>query len=146
MSSAWSLRVGRTTYQRFADYWPKQDPNPITEALNSGQKYVASTTLTEPLPWPNSTLLRGDATKAVARLKDELDENLVVFGSGLLGVDYASLPQNWALGSHGERPADPAIAHCHGRPMAAFGGGVHDVFQRGFSVSLGSWVLGRIRC
>jgi hypothetical protein len=50
---------------------------------------VASTTLTEPLPWPNSTLLRGDATEAVARLKGELDENLVVFGSGLLRVDYA---------------------------------------------------------
>ena len=56
----------------------------MTEALNSVQKYVASTTLTEPLPWPDSTLLRGEATDAVARLKEELDENLVVFGSGVL--------------------------------------------------------------
>jgi dihydrofolate reductase len=84
MSSAWSLLAGRTTYERFADYWPKQDPNPFTEALNSVQKYVASTTLTEPLPWQNSTLLQGDAADAVARLKGELDENLVVFGSGML--------------------------------------------------------------
>jgi dihydrofolate reductase len=84
MSSAWSLLAGRTTYERFADYWPKQEPNPFTEALNSVQKYVASTTLTEPLPWQNSTLLRGDAADAVARLKEELDENLVVFGSGVL--------------------------------------------------------------
>lgn len=50
MSRAWSLLAGRTTYERFADHWPKQEPNPMTEALNSVQKYVASTTLTGPLP------------------------------------------------------------------------------------------------
>jgi dihydrofolate reductase len=84
MSSRWSLLAGRTTYQRFADYWPKQGPNPFTEALNRVQKYVASTTLTEPLAWQNSTLLRGDAADAVAGLKEGLEENLVVFGSGVL--------------------------------------------------------------
>jgi dihydrofolate reductase len=84
MSSAWSLLAGRTTYERFADYWPKQPPNPFTEGLNNAQKYVASTTLAEPLPWQNSTLLRGDAADAVAGLKREVDENLVVFGSGVL--------------------------------------------------------------
>jgi dihydrofolate reductase len=84
MSSAWALLAGRTTYERFADYWPRQEPNPFTEALTSVRKYVASTTLTEPLPWQNSTLLNGDATDAVAKLKEDLDENLVVFGSGVL--------------------------------------------------------------
>jgi dihydrofolate reductase len=84
MSSSWSLLAGRTTYERFADYWPKQAPNPFTEALNRVQKYVASTTLTEPLAWQNSTLLKGDATEAVPELKEGLEENLVVFGSGVL--------------------------------------------------------------
>jgi dihydrofolate reductase len=84
MSSAWALLAGRTTYEQFADYWPKQEPNPFTEALNGVQKYVVSTTLTEPLPWQNSTLLKGDAADAVAGLKRELAENLVVFGSGVL--------------------------------------------------------------
>jgi dihydrofolate reductase len=84
MSSAWSLLAGRTTHEQFADYWPKQEPNPFTEALNRVQKYVASTTLTEPLPWQNSTVLRGDVADAVAGLKRELNENLVVFGSGVL--------------------------------------------------------------
>jgi dihydrofolate reductase len=84
MSSAWSLLAGRTTYERLADYWPKQEPNPFTEALNRVHKYVASTTLTEPLPCQNSTLLKGDAAGAVARLREDLDENLVVFGSGVL--------------------------------------------------------------
>ncbi|MEU8824774.1 dihydrofolate reductase family protein [Streptomyces sp. NPDC048636] len=84
MSSTWSLLTGRTTYERFADYWPKQPPNPFTDALNRVQKYVASTTLTEPLTWQNSTLLKGDAADAVSGLKEELPENLVVFGSGVL--------------------------------------------------------------
>jgi dihydrofolate reductase len=84
MSSTWSLLAGRTTYERFADYWPKQEPNPFAEALTRVQKYVASTTLTEPLAWQNSTLLKGDAADAVVRLKGKLDEDLVVFGSGAL--------------------------------------------------------------
>lgn len=84
MSGSWSLLAGRTTYERFADFWPKQEPNPFTEALNRVQKYVASTTLTEPLAWQNSVLLKGGAADAVAQLKQELDENLVVFGSGVL--------------------------------------------------------------
>ena len=84
MGDAWSLLVGRTTYQDFADVWPKRPPNPFTDALNAVQKFVASTTLTEPLPWQNSTLLKGDGADAVARLKKEHDKTLVIFGSGKL--------------------------------------------------------------
>jgi dihydrofolate reductase len=84
MTHSWSLLAGRTTYERFADYWPRQEPNPYTEALDRARKYVASTTLAEPLTWQNSVLLQGDAVAAVARLKDEVEENLVVFGSGVL--------------------------------------------------------------
>jgi dihydrofolate reductase len=84
MSGDWSLLVGRTTYEGFAGYWPKQEPNQFTDALNRVEKYVASTTLSEPLPWQNSTLLVGDGADAVAQLKGERRENLVVFGSGVL--------------------------------------------------------------
>src|SRR5207237_9646286 len=52
--------------------------------LDTMQKYVASTTLSEPLQWINSTLLKGDAAEAVARLKQELDKDLVIMGSGEL--------------------------------------------------------------
>jgi dihydrofolate reductase len=79
-----SLVLGRRTYEDFAGYWPKQKDNPYTEKLNATQKYVASTTLEEPLAWENSTLLQGDAIDAVARLKEELDEDLGVLGSGEL--------------------------------------------------------------
>jgi dihydrofolate reductase len=52
--------------------------------LNNRQKYVASRTLEEPLSWRNSTLLRGDAMEAVAELKKQPDNDLVVLGSGEL--------------------------------------------------------------
>jgi dihydrofolate reductase len=81
-----TLLLGRRTYESLYDYWPKQIGNPMTEALNNMQKYVASRTLQEPLPWVNSTLLKGDVPKAVAELKAQQPENLdlVIMGSGEL--------------------------------------------------------------
>jgi dihydrofolate reductase len=81
-----ALLLGRRTYEGLYDYWPKQIGNPMTEMLNNMQKYIASTTLREPLPWVNSTLLKGAVPKAVAKLKKQQDENLdlVIMGSGEL--------------------------------------------------------------
>ena len=84
MGASWSLLLGRLTYERFADFWPRQAPNPFTDALNRVRKYVASTTLTEPLGWVNSELLKGDAADAVAELREQQEDTLVVFGSGVL--------------------------------------------------------------
>lgn len=84
MGNSWSLLVGRTTYEDFAEVWPKRPPNPFTEALNNVQKFVVSTTLSDSLPWQNSTLLKGDGADAVAKLKKEHDKTLVIFGSGVL--------------------------------------------------------------
>src|SRR5262249_49257390 len=78
--------LGRRTYEDFYSYWPNQRDNPFTEVLNTTRKYVASTTLKEPLPWSNSTLLEGDAAEAVARLKQQPGTDLVVLGSGDLVV------------------------------------------------------------
>ena len=80
-----AMLFGRRTYEEFAGFWPAQPANPVTEALNKTQKYVASTTLTEPLPWENSTVLSGEAADAVAALKrDQPEQDLVVLGSGAL--------------------------------------------------------------
>jgi dihydrofolate reductase len=80
-----SLLLGRRTYEQFYDFWPKQtDGNPFTDVLNNARKYVASTTLDDPLPWQNSTLLDGDAGDSVAALKAEPGDDLVVLGSGQL--------------------------------------------------------------
>jgi dihydrofolate reductase len=58
--------------------------SPFKDALNNAPKYVASRTLREPLPWPNSTLLDEDAADAVAKLKKEPGNDLHVMGSGEL--------------------------------------------------------------
>jgi len=79
-----AIVLGRRTYQDFYSVWPKRKDNPYTEVLNNTLKYVASTTLKEPLPWMNSKLLEGDAAKAVARVKKEMSKDLVVLGSGVL--------------------------------------------------------------
>jgi dihydrofolate reductase len=84
MAQEGSLLLGRRTYEDFFSFWPKQPDNPFTEALDNTRKYVASTTLAEPLPWRNSTLLKGDAADAVAELKRQSDEVLTVLGSGEL--------------------------------------------------------------
>jgi dihydrofolate reductase len=78
------LLLGRRTYEDFFSFWPKQTDNPYTEALDNAQKYVASTTLQEPLPWRNSTLLHGDAASAVAELKARPGKDFTVLGSGQL--------------------------------------------------------------
>jgi dihydrofolate reductase len=47
-------------------------------------KYVASRTLTEPLQWENSKLLKGDVAEVVAALKQEDGKDLRVIGSAQL--------------------------------------------------------------
>ena len=84
MARRGALLFGRRTYEDFFSFWPKQTDNPYTEVLDQRQKYVASRTLKEPLPWRNSTLLDGDAAEAVAKLKEEPGEDLGVLGSGQL--------------------------------------------------------------
>jgi dihydrofolate reductase len=85
MAKERALLLGRRTYEHFFSVWPKRtDDNPFTDVLNKRQKYVASTTLSQPLEWENSTLLTGDVPDAVAKLKVESDLDLVVLGSGQL--------------------------------------------------------------
>jgi dihydrofolate reductase len=84
MANAGAMLFGRRTYLDFFEVWPKRTNNPYTHVLNNSPKYVASTTLTQPLPWQNSTLIGGDVPAAVARLKKEDGQDLVVLGSGEL--------------------------------------------------------------
>jgi dihydrofolate reductase len=78
--------LGRRTYEIFAAYWPKapEDEQVIAQPLNTKPKYVASTTLTEPLEWQNSTVLQGDVAEAVAALKREDGADVHVIGSAEL--------------------------------------------------------------
>src|SRR5688572_9014696 len=84
LSDTGPLLMGRRTYEDFYVYWPNQTDNPFTEVLNNTPKYVASTTLKEPLAWSNSTLLKGNVPEAVADLKAQSGKDFLVMGSGEL--------------------------------------------------------------
>lgn len=78
------LLLGRRTYEIFAAHWPKQPAeDPLAGTMNGFQKYVVSTTLTEPLAWENSTLI-GDVPIEVAKLRKESGKDIQVIGSGEL--------------------------------------------------------------
>jgi len=78
------LLFGRRTYEDFFSVWPGRTDNPFTAMLDNTEKYVASRSLREPLPWQNSTLLAGDAAESVARVKEQPGKDLLVMGSGEL--------------------------------------------------------------
>jgi dihydrofolate reductase len=73
---------GRHTYSDLLDYWNRQSDSPFGSMLNNTPKYVVSTTLGEPLPWPNTTLLHGDVAEAVGTLKTQSEGVLAIMGSG----------------------------------------------------------------
>jgi dihydrofolate reductase len=85
MAEARPILLGRRTYEQFHSFWPKQPPdNPFRQALDNAPKYVVSSTLEEPLPWQNSTLLKGDPVETVAELKQSDQKDAVILGSGEL--------------------------------------------------------------
>ena len=77
---------GRRTYEVFAGSWgtgswgANQGDNPISVALNTRPKYVASTTLIDP-QWADTTVLSGDVAAAVGELKAKPGGELQVVGS-----------------------------------------------------------------
>ena len=76
-----ALLLGRKTYELFAAIWPPRSGEfPYVDKLNSMAKYVASTTLRE-LEWENSHLIEGDVPEAVAELKRQPGQDLIVYGS-----------------------------------------------------------------
>jgi dihydrofolate reductase len=83
MAESDGLLLGRRTYEDLLASWNAQG-GPFKDALNNAEKHVASTTLAEPLPWPNSTLLGADVAAAVAELKARPGRELHVMGSGEL--------------------------------------------------------------
>jgi dihydrofolate reductase len=56
----------------------------FADVMNDMPTFVASTTLSEPLEWKNSTLLKGDVAEAVRELKEGDGKAIQVIGSGEL--------------------------------------------------------------
>jgi len=80
--SSEALLLGRVTYQGFAEAWPTRDGE-FADKFNSMPKYVVSSTLDEPA-WNNTTVLKDDLARQVARLRQELGGDIVVHGSARL--------------------------------------------------------------
>ena len=58
-----------------------QDEQATVDELTRARKVVFSSTVEEPITWPNTTLVRGDAVEAVRALKAEGDGLLSTLGS-----------------------------------------------------------------
>jgi dihydrofolate reductase len=80
--SSEALLLGRVTYEGFAKAWPTREGE-FADKFNAMPKYVVSSTLEKP-DWNNSTVLNGDAVNEVAKLKQELDGDIVVHGGARL--------------------------------------------------------------
>jgi dihydrofolate reductase len=77
-----ALLLGRKTYEGFAAAWPSRDGE-FADKFNNMPKYVVSSTLKDP-EWTNSTVLDGDLAEEVAKLRQDVDGDIVVHGSAQL--------------------------------------------------------------
>jgi dihydrofolate reductase len=77
-----AMLLGRRTYEGFAEAWPSREGE-FADKFNSMPKYVVSSTLADP-GWTNTTVVDGDVPEAVARVRDEVDGDVIVHGSAQL--------------------------------------------------------------
>jgi len=86
--------VGRVTFEQMRGFWPQQrdDGTGVGAHLNRVQKYVVSTTVTDP-QWTNSTVLSGPLAEEIAAVKQQPGGDVVVTGSITLVHDLVRLDQ-----------------------------------------------------
>ena len=114
LAHASAVLLGRKTYEGLAAYWSPLNDD-WASLINPKPKYVASRTLHGPLEW-NATLLEGDATDAVSRLKAELPSDLLIYGCGelarsLLGRSSTNSDSGFILRSGAQENAPCRARH-----------------------------------
>lgn len=82
MSEEGAFVLGRSTFEDMRGFWPTQtdDTTGITAHLNQVDKYVFSSTLSDPA-WENTTVLDGELTEEIARVKAATHGDIGVTGS-----------------------------------------------------------------
>lgn len=85
---------GANTFRLFSRFWAEIENNPEVEdawgvALHDKPATVISTTLEEPLSWPNPALERADALEVVAQLRETSDVPLR--SHGCLAMNHSLL-------------------------------------------------------
>ncbi len=74
--------LGRVTYEGFASAWPSREGE-FADKINRGEKYVVSTTLTDP-EWENTTVISDNVVEQLVQLKKQTDGTILVAGSATL--------------------------------------------------------------
>ncbi len=79
------ILLGRTTFEMFEPAWSTRtvEDDPGAPFFNDTTKYVVSSTLSDPT-WQNSEVIGAYDADRIRRLKDEVDGDLYVSGSGTL--------------------------------------------------------------
>ena len=75
-----AVLLGRRTFEDFRGYWPQHADEPAGSYLDRVQKYIVSSSMTDP-QWRNSTILSGDPVEEVRRLKDSDGGDITLAGS-----------------------------------------------------------------
>ena len=85
MQGCGGILLGRTTYEMFEPAWSTRtvDDDPGAPFFNDTTKYVVSGTLTSPT-WRNSKVVGAYDPAVIRALKDEVDGDIYVSGSGTL--------------------------------------------------------------
>jgi dihydrofolate reductase len=132
-SAADAFLCGRQTFIDLRGYWRdlEDDATGVSDYLNAVQKYVVSSTLTEP-DWRHSTVLSGDPVEAVGRLKEQPGTDIVLTGSITLAhtliqaglVDEFRLFVYPVVQGHGRRLFDALTAGLTRTDAQVFGNGV----------------------
>jgi dihydrofolate reductase len=122
------ILLGRTTFEMFEPAWSTRtvEDDPGAPFFNDTTKYVVSSTLTDPT-WRNSEVVGPYDREAIQRLKDSVDGDLYVSGSGTLVramladglvdelhlfVYPVTLGEGPRLFAEGAAPATLALAAC----------------------------------
>jgi dihydrofolate reductase len=115
LESADALLFGRVTYEGMAAYW-QTEQGKIADYMNSLPKVVCSRTL-QTAAWNNTTLVKDDVVGELARLKQQGNGDIYIFGSANLSKTLmgAGLFDEYRLG------IAPVI---HGKGRLLFGGGL----------------------
>jgi dihydrofolate reductase len=96
--SADTLLLGRRTYEKWSNFWPKMAKKPdaeeylrrFAEFADHAEKIVFSRTL-KSAPWERSRIASGDISAEVSRLKSQPGQNLLLGGGPRLVQEFLRL-------------------------------------------------------
>jgi dihydrofolate reductase len=75
-----ALLLGRRSYDYFAAGWSSR-PGEWADRLRSLPKYVVTSTPLDGPDWTHATVIKSDAVGEIAKLKQRLDGEIVIYGS-----------------------------------------------------------------